>query len=188
MAGKALPLLAGGVGGGVEASSYKTKKSMASSTFLVLASVLRIRVIYPRSEFFPFRIQGQKDSRIRIKECKYFNPIKIVSQLSELWSGLFIPDPRFFIFPVSGSATLLLGFLSFLTYLVTPQNEKYRHIFRQAFEEEEDEDEDDEVLEEDDDDVDDDDEDLDEDDDDDADEYDDEEAEEEIPYRLQDWY
>ncbi len=73
----------------------------------------------------------------------------------------------------------------------TPQMKKYRHIFRQAFEEEEDdEDEDDEVLEEDDDDVDDDDEDLDEDDDDDddVDEYDDEEAEEEIPYRLQDWY
>jgi hypothetical protein len=31
-------------------------------------------------------------SRIRIKEFKYFNP-KIVSKLSEIWSGLFIPDP-----------------------------------------------------------------------------------------------
>jgi hypothetical protein len=39
-------------------------------------SVLRIRTVYPGSEFFPSRIQGQKDSgsrfRIRNKEFKYF--------------------------------------------------------------------------------------------------------------------
>ncbi len=38
------------------------------------------------------------ESRIRIKEFKYFNP-KIVSKLSVIWSGLFIPDPV----PGSGS-------------------------------------------------------------------------------------
>ncbi len=31
-------------------------------------------------------------SRIRIKEFQYFNP-KIVFKLSEIWSGLFFPDP-----------------------------------------------------------------------------------------------
>jgi hypothetical protein len=47
--------------------------------------VLRIRDVYPGSEFFPFRIQGQEDSRIRvrIKEYKYFNP-KNVYKLSEI--------------------------------------------------------------------------------------------------------
>ncbi len=34
----------------------------------------------PRSEFFPFRIPD-------------LQPLKIVSKLSEIWSGLFIPDP-----------------------------------------------------------------------------------------------
>jgi hypothetical protein len=46
--------------------------------------MLRIRDVYPGSKFFPFRIQGQKDSRIRIKELKYFNPKKTVSKLSEI--------------------------------------------------------------------------------------------------------
>ncbi len=41
-------------------------------------------------------VQGQKDSesriRIRIKEFRYLTH-KIVSKLSEIWSGFFIPDP-----------------------------------------------------------------------------------------------
>jgi hypothetical protein len=41
-----------------------------------LQSALRTRDVTPGSEFFPSRIQGQKDSRIRIrihiKELKYF--------------------------------------------------------------------------------------------------------------------
>jgi hypothetical protein len=45
-----------------------------------IAAVLRIRDVYPGSEFFPSRIPGQKDSRIwiriRIKEFNYFNPKK----------------------------------------------------------------------------------------------------------------
>jgi|688.fasta_scaffold576654_1 hypothetical protein len=51
----------------------------------VQRAVLRIRDVYPGSEFFPFRIQGQEDSRIRvrIKEYKYFNP-KNVYKLSEI--------------------------------------------------------------------------------------------------------
>ncbi len=43
-------------------------------------SVLQIRDVYP-------------GSRICIKEFKYFNPKKFVSKLSEIWSGLFIPEP-----------------------------------------------------------------------------------------------
>jgi hypothetical protein len=48
----------------------------------------------PGSEFFPSRIQGQTDSRIRIriKEFKYLTQ-KIVFKLSEIWSKMFIPDP-----------------------------------------------------------------------------------------------
>ncbi len=44
------------------------------------------------------QIQGQKDSRIRIriKEFKYFNP-KIVSKLSEIW---FVPDPELYFLPI----------------------------------------------------------------------------------------
>ncbi len=68
--------------------------------------MLQIRDVYPGSEFFPIRdtrsrIQGQKDSRIRIrmKEFKYFNP-KIVSKLSEIWSGMFIPDPDLDFLPI----------------------------------------------------------------------------------------
>ncbi len=64
-----------------------------------------------RNRIFPFRIPGR--SRIRIKEFKYFLPKKIVSKLSELWSGMFVhpgdidflqkkaPDPG------SGSATVI---------------------------------------------------------------------------------
>jgi hypothetical protein len=47
-------------------------------TILKVPAVLRIRDVYPGSEFFPSLIQGQKDSRIRIrisiKGFKYFNP------------------------------------------------------------------------------------------------------------------
>jgi hypothetical protein len=40
------------------------------------------------------RIQGKKDSRFRIKELSIY-PKKLVSKLSEIWSGMFIPDPDF---------------------------------------------------------------------------------------------
>ncbi len=59
-------------------------------------TLMRIRDVYPGSEFFPFSKKipdlGSR-IRIRIKEFKYFNPEQIVSKLSEIWSGLFIPDP-----------------------------------------------------------------------------------------------
>ncbi len=55
---------------------------------------------------FPSGIQGQKDSgsriRIRIEELKYrtiFNP-KIVYKLSEIWSGMLIPDSDLDFLPV----------------------------------------------------------------------------------------
>jgi hypothetical protein len=66
-------------------------------------SVLRIRDAYPGSRIRIFAIPdaGSRLIKIldpgslirgRIKEFRYFNP-KIVSKLSEKWSGLFIPDP-----------------------------------------------------------------------------------------------
>ncbi len=71
------------------------------------------------------RIQGQKypgsQIRIRIKEFKYlFLTQKCVSKLSEIWSGIFIPDPDLDFLPIpdpgfkkaqdpgSGSATLVI--------------------------------------------------------------------------------
>jgi hypothetical protein len=57
------------------------------------------------SDFFPFRIPDPNffhpGSRIRIKEFKYLNH-KMVSKLSEIWSGFYIPDPD----PESGSCFL----------------------------------------------------------------------------------
>ncbi len=65
-------------------------------------------------------IQGQKESRIRIKEFKYIYQ-KIVSKLSEIWSKMFIPDPDIDFLPIPdpgvkkapdpgpGSATLKLN-------------------------------------------------------------------------------
>jgi hypothetical protein len=58
----------------------------------------------PGCIFFPSRIPDPNfshlGSRIRIKRFKYFNT-KIVSKLSEIWLGLFIPDPDlvFFFYP-----------------------------------------------------------------------------------------
>jgi hypothetical protein len=53
----------------------------------------------PGSEFF--------SSPIRIKEFKYFLTQKIVSKLSEIWSGLFIVDPDFLPIPHPGSGSAL---------------------------------------------------------------------------------
>jgi hypothetical protein len=58
------------------------------------------------SEFFQSRIPDpiffHPGSRIRIKEFKYINPKKMVSNLSEIWPGLFIPDPEFLPIPGPG--------------------------------------------------------------------------------------
>ncbi len=57
-------------------------------TFKILfpKPVLRIRDKHPGSDFFPSRIPDpHKNLRILT--------LKIVSKLSEIWSGLFIPDP-----------------------------------------------------------------------------------------------
>jgi hypothetical protein len=51
-------------------------------------SVLRIRDVYPGSDFFPSRILDPNcfhpGSRILIKEFKYFNPQKIKKMVSKL--------------------------------------------------------------------------------------------------------
>jgi hypothetical protein len=64
--------------------------------------------------YFPSRIR----IFIRIQEFQYFNPKKCFFKLSEIWSGLFIPDPdpEFFTHPGSrikkapdpGSASVIL--------------------------------------------------------------------------------
>ncbi len=40
-----------------------------------------------------FSHQGFEFFPSKIKEFKYFNPKKLFIKLSEIWSGLFIPDP-----------------------------------------------------------------------------------------------
>ncbi len=42
---------------------------------------------------------GSKRFRIRVKDSSIFIP-KIVSKLSEIWSGMFIPDPGSWILPI----------------------------------------------------------------------------------------
>jgi hypothetical protein len=44
------------------------------SVLLMGVAVLRVRDVYPGSELYLSQIQGQKDSRIRIQEFRYFNP------------------------------------------------------------------------------------------------------------------
>jgi hypothetical protein len=77
-----------------------------------LQAVFRIRDLYPGSEFFlpgteffPSRISDPNffhpGSRIRIKEFKYFNPKK---KISEICFGKFISDPDPDFFTGSGSA------------------------------------------------------------------------------------
>jgi hypothetical protein len=63
-------------------------------------------ILDSRSEFFPSRIQGQKESgyliRICIKELSFLTQ-KIISKLSEIISGMFIPDPVLDFFTHLGS-------------------------------------------------------------------------------------
>jgi hypothetical protein len=58
-------------------------------------------------KLFPSLIRIFFKSSIRIKEFEYFNP-KIVFKLSEICSGLFIPDPDRDFFTGSGFATLVV--------------------------------------------------------------------------------
>ncbi len=50
--------------------------------------MLRIRTVYPGSEFFPSRTPDPHK-----RNWSNLTPQKIVSKLSEIWSRLFIPDP-----------------------------------------------------------------------------------------------
>jgi hypothetical protein len=85
--------------------------------------VVRIRDVYPRIRIFSIPDPGsQIQFRILVKKFKYFNP-KMVSKLSEIWSGMFVPDPDLDFSPIpdpgvkkapdpgSGSATLQVGAL-----------------------------------------------------------------------------
>jgi hypothetical protein len=75
-------------------TEFQIQSGFITLDLIILESVLRIQDVYPGSRFFLFRIQGQKDYRIRIrikefkirtrvKELKYFNQ-KSVSKLSEI--------------------------------------------------------------------------------------------------------
>jgi hypothetical protein len=56
------------------------------------SGILDKNFFHPGSQIQIFSIPGP-GSRIRIKEFKYFNQKKMVSQLSEIRSGFSIPDP-----------------------------------------------------------------------------------------------
>jgi hypothetical protein len=64
--------------------------------YLRFQSVLRIRDVYPGSEFFPSRIEGQKDSGYASKNLSILTQ-KIVSKLQkydpDCSSRIRIPDP-----------------------------------------------------------------------------------------------
>ncbi len=98
---------------------------------------------YPGSgiRIFPSRIYGQNHSRICIRTKDFFSQ-KIVSKLSEIWSGMFIPDLYLDFLPVldpgsrgqkggSGSATLPIGmmilfqFIAYVKYTVLIQIQVY---------------------------------------------------------------
>ncbi len=95
----------GGRGGGEHLNSANAAQCdtyllcMARDNF---PAVLLIRDVYPRSRIliFPFWISVPGTKRfgsqilIRVRVFKYFLIQKNVSRLSELWSGMFIPDPR----------------------------------------------------------------------------------------------
>jgi hypothetical protein len=92
---------------------YRT--SVAWSEVVALHAVLRIRDVYPGSEYFPSRIQGLKDSRIRIriKEFKYIkqkersrNYDPGCSSRIRILIFLPIPDPRVEKAPDPDRATL----------------------------------------------------------------------------------
>jgi hypothetical protein len=68
--------------------------------------VLRIRDVYPVSDFFPFRIPDPPffppGFRIRIEEFKYFNPNKWFLSSRKYVAGCSsrIPDPDPYFFPI----------------------------------------------------------------------------------------
>ncbi len=92
-------------------SSYQSESEYLIIYYQVFFQFCGSRMIIPDPNFF------RRGSRIRIKEFKYFNPQKIVSKPSNIWSGIriliFYPsripdsgvkktlDPRY------GSATLI---------------------------------------------------------------------------------
>ncbi len=95
--------------------------------YVVKYAVLRIPDVYSRSRIQIFSIPDQEffypGSRICIKEFSSILTQKMVSKLSEIWSGLFIPDPDPDFLPIldagskgqkapdpgSGSATLQIS-------------------------------------------------------------------------------
>ena len=68
-----------------------------------ILAVLRIRDVYPESEFFPSRIQVKKIPGSRSASASKNLCIltqKIVSKLSEIWSKIFIPDTDLYFFSI----------------------------------------------------------------------------------------
>jgi hypothetical protein len=88
---------------------------------IIIEAVLRIRDVYPKYDFYPPRIPDPKSRvknipdpgpriRIRIKEFKYlFLTLKIVSKLSEILSGIFIPDPDLDFLPIPDPRSRIQG-------------------------------------------------------------------------------
>ncbi len=79
--------------------------SLAEYTKVPYAAVLRIWNVYPESriQIFPSLIQGQKDFSGSVSALKNSSILtqQIVSKLSEIFSGMFIPDPDLDFLPIS---------------------------------------------------------------------------------------
>ncbi len=74
--------------------TYRVKPCLWPNSDYILGCLSDPNFSHPGS-----RIQGQKDSRIpdpdphKLQRIKNFKPQKLVSKLSEIWSGMFITDP-----------------------------------------------------------------------------------------------
>ncbi len=115
----------------IEVSYFYEKRRLAALwSRILLWAVLRIRDVYPgsRIRIYPSRISDLGSIRFRIpnlhQRISEFLTQKVVSKLSEIWSGMFIPDPGSWFFypsripdpevkkvrvPGFGSATLALS-------------------------------------------------------------------------------
>ncbi len=72
-------------------SAFQNNSDPSGSTLFIVRRSVADPGCLSRIQFFPSRIRIFP-SRIHIKEFKYFNPKNFFLN-SEIWSGLFIPDP-----------------------------------------------------------------------------------------------
>ncbi len=84
---------------------YVGRKYTTSSLWRLVMPLLPIRYVYTGTRiriFIPSRIRSQKDSgsQIRINKNLSILTQTVVSKLSQIWSGMFIPNPDLYFFPI----------------------------------------------------------------------------------------